>query len=122
MIVFCASTDLFSQRGMNVTVHTESGKELSLYEDSYALIIGNGAYPVKNSWNPLPGAVKDVKEVAEVLETHGFKVTLQIDVTKAEFNQAFSEFIYKSGKDKDSTSILLRAWVHNQSGNTSAIL
>ena len=61
MIVFCASTDLFSQRGMNVTVHTESGKELSLYEDSYALIIGNGAYPVKNGWNPLPGAVKDVQ-------------------------------------------------------------
>ena len=84
-IVFWASTDLFSQRGMNVTIQTESGEEFSLYKDSYALIIGNGAYPVKNGWNPLPGAVNDVKEVAEILKRHGFKVTLKIDVTKSEF-------------------------------------
>ena len=101
-IVFIASTELFSQRGMSVTVRTESGQEFDLYKNSYALIIGNGAYPVKNGWNPLPGAVKDVKEVAEVLERHGFNVTLKIDVTKSEFNQAFSEFIYESGKDPDN--------------------
>ncbi|MDE0681446.1 MAG: SUMF1/EgtB/PvdO family nonheme iron enzyme [Candidatus Poribacteria bacterium] len=93
---------MFSQRGMRVTVRTESGKEFDLYKDSYALIIGNGAYPVKNGWTPLPGAVKDVKEVAEVLERHGFNVTLKIDVTKSEFNQAFSEFIYDFGKNKDN--------------------
>ena len=102
-IVFIAANELFSQRGMSVTVRTESGKEFNLYKDSYALIIGNGAYPVKNGWTPLPGAVKDIKEVAEVLERHGFNVTLKIDVTKSEFNQAFSEFIYyESGKDPDN--------------------
>ena len=101
-IVFIASTDLFPQRGMNVTVQTEGGEEFGLYKDSYALVIGNGAYPVKNAWNPLPGAVKDAKEVAEALERHGFKVTLKIDVTKAEFNKIFSEFIYESGKNKDN--------------------
>ena len=101
-IIFIASTDLFPQRGMNVTVQTEGGEEFGLYKDSYALVIGNGAYPVKNGWNPLPGAVKDAKEVAEALERHGFKVTLKIDVTKAEFNKIFSEFIYESGKDKDN--------------------
>ena len=97
-----AATELFSQRGMSVTVRTENGDELSLYEDSYALVIGNGTYPVKNGWNPLPGAIADVKEVTEVLEKQGFNVTQKIDVTKAEFNKAFSEFIYKSGKDKDN--------------------
>ena len=101
-IVFIAANELFSQRGMSVTVRTESGAEFDLYKDSYALIIGNGAYPVKNGWNPLPGAIKDVKEVAEVLERHGFKVMLKTDVTKSEFNQAFSEFIYESGKDPDN--------------------
>ena len=101
-IVFWASTDLFSQRGMNVTVHTESSEELGLYKDSHALVIGNGAYPVKNGWNPLPGAIVDVKEVAEVLENQGFNVILKIDVTKSEFNQAFSEFIYDFGKDPDN--------------------
>ena len=97
-----AATELFSQRGMSVTVRTESGDEFSLYKDSYALVIGNGTYPVKNGWNPLPGAIKDVKEVAEVLEKQGFNVILKIDVTKVEFNQAFSEFIYESGKDPDN--------------------
>ena len=57
----------------NITIQTESGEKLHLYKDSYALVIGNGAYPVKNGWNALPGAVKDVKEVAEVLQRHGFK-------------------------------------------------
>ncbi len=97
-----AATELFSQRGMSVTVQTESGEEFGLYKDSYALVIGNGAYPVKNGWNPLPGAVNDVKEVAKVLERQGFKVTLKIDVTKTEFNKAFSKFIYEFGKDKDN--------------------
>ena len=97
-----AATELFSQRGMSVTVQTESGEEFDLYKDSYALVIGNGTYPVKNGWNPLPGAIADVKEVTEVLEKQGFNVTQKIDVTKAEFNKAFSEFIYKSGKDKDN--------------------
>ena len=101
-IIFIAANELFSQRGMSVTVRTESGKEFNLYKDSYALVIGNGAYPVKNGWNPLPGAIKDVKEVTEVLEKQGFNVTQKIDVTKAEFNKAFSEFIYKSGKDPDN--------------------
>ncbi|MDE0636607.1 MAG: SUMF1/EgtB/PvdO family nonheme iron enzyme [Candidatus Poribacteria bacterium] len=97
-----AATDLLSQRGMSVTVQTESGEEFDFYKDSYALVIGNGTYPVKNGWNPLPGAIKDVKEVTEVLEKQGFNVTQKIDVKKAEFNKAFSEFIYKSGKDKDN--------------------
>ena len=87
---------------MSVTVQIESGEEFDLYKDSYALVIGNGTYPVKNGWNPLPGAIADVKEVAEVLENQGFNVTLKIDVTKAEFNKAFSEFIYKSGGAKDN--------------------
>ena len=101
-IVFITATELFPQRGMSVPVRMESGEELALYKDSYALIIGNGDYPAKNGWNPLPGAVNDVTEVAEVLERHGFNITLKIDVTKAEFNKAFSEFIYKSGKENDN--------------------
>ncbi len=102
VILLISGTELFSQRGVNVTIQMKSGKAFDLYKDSHALVIGNGAYPLKNGWNPLPGAVNDVREVAEVLERHGFNVALKIDVTKAEFNKAFSDFIYKSGKDKDN--------------------
>ena len=102
VILFITVTELFSQRGMNISVRTNDGEKLPLYKDSYALVIGNGAYPTENGWNPLPGAVNDVKEVTKVLKRHGFNVTLKIDVTKTEFNKAFSDFIYKSGKDKDN--------------------
>ena len=101
-ILLISSTELSSQRGVTVNIRTENGETFDLYKESYALIIGNGDYPAKNGWNSLPGAMKDVREVAEVLKRHGFNVTLKIDVTKAEFNKAFSDFIYKSGKDKDN--------------------
>ena len=91
-----------AQGGTKITVHTEDGTALDLYNDSYALVIGNGAYPAANGWEPLPRAANDVKEVTEVLERHGFNVTQKIDVTKAEFHKAFSDFIYKSGKDPDN--------------------
>ena len=91
-------TESPSERDTKVTVHTEDGTALALYNDSYALVIGNGAYPTKNDWKPLPGAVNDVKEVAEALKRHGFNVTLKIDITKETFDRAFSDFIYTSGQ------------------------
>ncbi len=97
-----AAPEMSAQRGMKITIRTEDGTELPLYKDSYALVIGNGDYSAKNGWNPISSAVNDVKDVAEVLARHGFNVTLKVNVTKAEFNKAFSEFIYKSGKDKDN--------------------
>ena len=102
VILLITVSELFPQRGMKIVIRTEDDAELSLYKDSYALVIGNGAYPVKNGWNPLPGALNDVKEVTEALKRQGFNVTLKVDVTKAEFNKAFSDFIYKSGKEKDN--------------------
>ena len=95
-------TQTAAQHGMKITVRTEDGTELPLYKDSYALVIGNGAYPAKNGWTPLPRAVNDVKDIAEVLKRHGFNVTLKMDITTTEFHQAFSDFIYESGKDPNN--------------------
>ena len=91
-----------SQDDMKVTIHTEDDTALDLYKDSHALVIGNGTYPSQNGWQPLPEAVNDAKEVAEVLERHGFNVTLKTDVTKLEFDQVFLDFIYTSGKDPEN--------------------
>ena len=73
MLCFClylvAAGDLFSQtdRGMKpIKVRTRAGKEIQLYKDSYALVVGNGNYT--NGWDPLSGALKDVKEVETVLK------------------------------------------------------
>ena len=91
-----------AQHDMNITVRTEAGEAIPLYKDSYALVIGNGAYLAKNGWKPLTSTVNDIKDVAEVLERHGFDVTLKTNVTTIEFNKAFSEFIHEAGKDKNN--------------------
>ena len=94
--------DLFSQtdRGMKaITVRTRAG-EIQLYKDSYALVVGNGTYT--NGWDPLEGALKDVKEVETVLKKHDFNVTLKTDLTEPEFRRAFAEFVLESGADENN--------------------
>ena len=107
MLCFClylvAAGDLFSQtdRGMKpIKVRTRAGKEIQLYKDSYALVVGNGNYT--NGWDPLSGALKDVKEVETVLKKHGFTVTLKTNLTKTEFDRALAEFVIESGADENN--------------------
>ena len=102
-LYFITASDLLSQtnRGMKtITVHTKEGKAIELYKDSYALVVGNGNYT--NGWDPLDGALKDVKEVETVLKKHGFRVTLKKDLTKAKFDRAFAEFVLESGADMNN--------------------
>ena len=106
-IVFCSAAifigvpDLFPQtrRGMKISVRTKTGEEIELYKASYALIVGNGNY--RNGWDPLPGATRDVQEVAEALKTHGFNITLKTDLTKDKFEDAFETFV-QNGKNEDA--------------------
>ena len=85
------------QRGIKVTAKTPAGEEIPLYRNSYAFVVGNGNYT--NGWDPLPGAIRDVKDVARALEENGFNVVLKTDLTRDEFNRAFGNFCYKYGKD-----------------------
>ena len=94
------ASNLLSQtnRGLKtITVQTKEGKAIELYKDSYALVIGNGTYT--NGWNPLPGALRDVEEVAETLKKHGFTVTLKQDLTKPKFEEAFEKFVTEGIKE-----------------------
>ena len=88
-----------TQRGMKIIVRTQTGQNISLYNNSYALVVGNGNYT--NGWDPLKGVLKDVREVATALEKHGFNVTLKTDLTKADFDTTFETFI-RNGRDEDS--------------------
>ena len=99
-ITFISTTDLRSQtsRGMKISVRTSAGEHIELYNASYALVIGNGNYT--NGWDPLPGAIQDVKEVAQALKTHDFNVTLKTDLTADEFEDAFLTFVLEHGADE----------------------
>lgn len=101
--VFCVALvlsiigELFWQHDKQINVYTETG-EIALYNESYALVVGNECYT--NGWDPLDRVVRDVKEIATVLEKHGFIVTLEIDLKKTDFDAAFEAFIGKgAGKD-----------------------
>lgn len=84
---------------MKIKVHTNKNKEIDLYEASYALVIGNGNY---KAWDSLPGALQDVEEVKDALETHGFDVTLETDLGKREFELAVANFVVECGKNEDN--------------------
>ena len=84
---------------MSIKIRTNTNQEIELYKASYALIVGNGNY---TEWSVLPGALQDVKEVKDVLETHGFNVTLKTNLNKREFEKAVAQFVLESGKDKDN--------------------
>ena len=101
-IIFIGTTELHPQtrRGMKISVRTNAGEHIKLYNASYALVIGNGNYT--NGWDPLPGALQDVKEVAETLKTHDFNVTLKTNLTTDEFNEAFLTFVLEHGADENN--------------------
>ncbi|MBI4773070.1 MAG: SUMF1/EgtB/PvdO family nonheme iron enzyme [Deltaproteobacteria bacterium] len=88
------------ERGIRVSARTQDGKSVPLYEDSYALVIGNGNYT--NGWDPLPGALNDVEDVARALERNGFQVTLRKDLNRDAFMLELSRFSRKYGKDEDN--------------------
>ena len=45
-ILLMPADELFSQRGMKISVRTKTGKALPLYTNSYALVVGNGNYTI----------------------------------------------------------------------------
>ncbi len=89
-----------AERGIGVTLRPQQGEPFRLYEDSYALVIGNGRYT--KGWDPLPGALQDADDVAAALKRNGFSVTLKKDLTKSAFNTALSEFSTKFGAEPDN--------------------
>ena len=93
-----ASSLSAAQRGIKVSAKTPSGKSIPLYSGSYALVIGNGDYT--KGWDPLPGAIRDVKDVARALEENGFNVTLKTNLTKNTFSRTLGDFFYKYGRVK----------------------
>jgi hypothetical protein len=89
------------ERGVKLVVKTKEGEKIELYKGAYAFIVGNGNYK-KGGWDPLPGALRDVDEVANALKGMGYKVTLKKDLDRNSFIKAFAEFSVKNGRDKDN--------------------
>ncbi len=95
--LFCASA-LAQQRGMGGVVRLKSGGIIKLYDDYQTLVIGVGDY---EHWPRLHGAVRDAKEVAQVLRDLGFKVKLVLNPTSFQLKKLLSELPYDLGFKQD---------------------
>ncbi len=83
-------------RGKIIQLHTAQGEVVDLYENSYALVIGNDNY-ASPQWGELQNAVNDAAEVALALEKHGFEVTLKQNQTGEQFEDVFVRFFNQYG-------------------------
>jgi formylglycine-generating enzyme required for sulfatase activity len=86
-------------RAMEIAIRDKSGQQVGLYENSYALVIGISDYT--GGWSDLPGVEKDIAIVREVLENHGFYVTVVENPDYEELDKAFKDFINSYGRKPD---------------------
>jgi formylglycine-generating enzyme required for sulfatase activity len=87
-----------------VNIRTEDGKELRLYDKSYALVIGVSDYT--SGWPRLPGVKKDIEEVALALERQGFLVTVVKNPDSAQLDKAFKAFIDEHGMNVENRLLI----------------
>jgi len=87
-------------RGVGIKIKDDKGKEISLYKESHALIIGASAYTA--GWPKLPGVKKDVDEVKSVLERQGFHVVVVMDPNRDRMVKAYEDFINKYGMNPEN--------------------
>ena len=71
--------------------------DMTLYNASYALVIGIDAY--HNGWPRLSGAVDDAKRVAKALKEKGFYVTFKKNLSSSDLEQVFKEFFIFKGEN-----------------------
>ena len=95
--VLGVNTQLLSAtRGIKIAA--KGGQQLYLYKDYQALVVGVSDY---ERWPDLPNAVKDAREVSELLKGMGFKVSLVTDPTSQELKKALSSLAYQDGLEAD---------------------
>jgi hypothetical protein len=81
------------EKAISEVAGRDCGNGEQLFKNSYALLMGESSY---KNWPRLNGARRDIQEVERILKDHGFKVTVIMDPTRLEFNNAISDFKSKS--------------------------
>lgn len=87
------------QRGL-VFIEDASGRQVSLYRESHALLIGVSQYT--GGWPTLPGVKRDLKAVKAALEKHGFRVEVLDDPDQTKLENAYASFIRRHGLAPDN--------------------
>jgi hypothetical protein len=78
-----------------ISIKDKHGTEVSIYNESHALVIGGSDYT--GGWPKLPGVEKDILLVKDALEKKGFNVVLVQNPDSQGLENAFERFIEKYG-------------------------
>lgn len=97
-------------RGLTVKLRTEESisapiaETVQLYDNSYALVIGNDDY--RDGWPKLANAVADANEVATALAEAGFEVTLRSNLDSDELEDTLKKFFAFEGNDPEARLLI----------------
>ena len=103
LLLVMALVTYAAAKSRNITpmaIKTTTGKQVGLYKESHALVIGVSDYT--NGWPDLPGVKKDVIEVKEALEKNGFHVETVMDPDSQNLKKAYTNFITSYGNDEEN--------------------
>ncbi|MEQ8707483.1 MAG: SUMF1/EgtB/PvdO family nonheme iron enzyme [Rhodospirillales bacterium] len=91
-------------RGISIEIVPDDGKGqndvVSLYQTSYALVIGIDAY--SNGWPRLHNAVADARAVADSLRQRGFSVDYYENTSSDDLRRIFRRFFIERGASPES--------------------
>jgi len=111
-ILYCLLSSLVvlaQTRGVGVRVKGSNGqtKEVKLYDNSFALVIGESNYI--NGWDALVGVSSDVIAVKQILELGGFKVETAENLTSLDFDSRIKKFIDDYGFEPNNRILIYYA-------------
>ncbi len=98
--IFLFQSFLQAKDKRGLKIKDKQGREVGLYKESHALVIGVSDYTA--GWPVLPGVKKDVHAVKSILEKNGFSVTLVMNPNREQLFQAFYTFINNYGLKSDN--------------------
>ena len=96
VFLFCSVSFPAEKRGMRV--FPKSSKNLTIYKEYHALVVGIGDYEYLAD---LRGAEQDAREVSAKLKNMGMKVTLVLNPNSMELKRALNELTYSVGKEEN---------------------
>lgn len=91
-------------RGGGVRAKDDAGREVPLYKESHALLIGVSEYD--NGWDDLSGVKEDIPAVKRALERHSFEVDIEENPTGQQLEAAIKKFIRKYGEEPDNRLLI----------------
>ena len=110
--VFLAPLSQAAQsKGIKVVIKDQSGRKVGLYKGSYALVIGVSNYTA--GWPKLESVPDEIDRVETALKNQGFHLVKVINPSSEKFKNAFEDFIYKYGFDKNNRLLFFfRSWLY----------